>query len=165
MLPEIGASELLVIAVVALIVVGPKDLPMLLRRLGQWMGKLRGMAAEFRASFDEMARQSELDELRQQVEALRKGQIEEIAALRADEAEVAQVFDEIGQGLHEPVRYDAPAVHDAAAEPSLPPADAMPADPAPVAPKPARPRAPRKPKAEATVSPAKPRSKRTGTVT
>jgi len=165
MLPEIGASELLVIAIVALIVVGPKDLPMLLRRLGQWMGKLRGMAAEFRASFDEMARQSELDELRQQVEALRKGQIEEIAALRADEAEVAHVFDEIGQGLHEAPRYDAPAAPDAAAEPSLPPADAMPAEPAPAAPKPAKPRAPRKPKATVGGSPAKPRSKRTGTVT
>jgi len=48
MLPDIGATELLVIAVVALIVVGPKDLPMLLRRLGQFMAKLRGMAAEGR---------------------------------------------------------------------------------------------------------------------
>src|SRR3954462_3379275 len=74
MLPDIGASELLVIAVVALIVVGPKDLPMLLRKLGPFMAKLRGMASEFRASFDEMARQSELDDLRKEVEAMRRGQ-------------------------------------------------------------------------------------------
>jgi sec-independent protein translocase protein TatB len=74
MLREIGATELLVIAAVALIVVGPKDLPLLLRKLGQWMAKARGMANEFRASFDEMARQSELDELRREVQALRTGQ-------------------------------------------------------------------------------------------
>ncbi|MFN9928632.1 MAG: Sec-independent protein translocase protein TatB, partial [Phenylobacterium sp.] len=79
MLPEIGMSELVVIAIVALIVVGPKDLPVLLRRFGQFMAKLRGMAAEFRASFDEMARQSELDELRKEVEAMRRGQFADIA--------------------------------------------------------------------------------------
>jgi sec-independent protein translocase protein TatB len=73
MLPEIGASELLVIAIVALIVVGPKDLPVMLRKFGQFMAKLRGMASEFRASFDEMARQTELDDLRKEVEAMRRG--------------------------------------------------------------------------------------------
>jgi sec-independent protein translocase protein TatB len=171
MLPEIGASELLVIAIVALIVVGPKDLPVLLRRLGQFMAKLRGMAAEFRASFDEMARQSELDELRQQVDALRKGQLEEIAALRADEAQVAEVFDEIGQGLHQSARYDAPISPEAVEPPSLPAGDEMAAaEPAPPPkPKATRTRAKAKPKAEPTVSPAKapakPRAKRTGTVT
>ena len=79
MLLEVGALEYLIIAAVALIVVGPKDLPMLLRRLGQFVAKLRGMASEFRASFDEMARQSELDDLRKEVEAMRKGQYEDIA--------------------------------------------------------------------------------------
>lgn len=73
MLPEIGATELIVIAAVALIVVGPKDLPVLMRKVGRFMARMRGMAAEFRSSFDEMARQSELDELRQEVEALRSG--------------------------------------------------------------------------------------------
>src|SRR4051812_25196655 len=74
MLPDIGGTELLVIAAVALIVVGPKDLPVLLRKLGQFVGKMRGMANEFRASFDELARQSELDELRKEVEAMRMAQ-------------------------------------------------------------------------------------------
>ena len=73
MLPEIGATELIVIAAVALIVVGPKDLPLLMRKVGRFMARMRGMAAEFRSSFDEMARQSELDELRREVEALRGG--------------------------------------------------------------------------------------------
>lgn len=100
MLPEIGATELLVIAVVALIVVGPKDLPLMLRKLGQFMAKLRGMAAEFRASFDEMARQSELDELRKEVEAMRRGQVSDFAAQDASNAQVQQVFDEIGDSLN-----------------------------------------------------------------
>src|SRR3954467_12471435 len=72
MLPDIGGTELLVIAAVALIVVGPKDLPVRRRKLGKFIGRMRGMANEFRASFDEMARQSELDELRKEVEAMRK---------------------------------------------------------------------------------------------
>ena len=47
---------------------------MLMRKVGQFVAKARGMANEFRASFDEMARQSELDDLRKEVEALRTGQ-------------------------------------------------------------------------------------------
>ncbi|MDI7774310.1 Sec-independent protein translocase protein TatB [Asticcacaulis sp. EMRT-3] len=71
MVPGIGGGELVVIAVVALIVVGPKDLPKLLRQLGRFVGKMRRMADEFRTSFEDMARQSELDELRKEVDALR----------------------------------------------------------------------------------------------
>lgn len=96
MFPEGRAVEFLVAAVVALIVVGPKDLPILLRKFGQFMAKVRSMAAEFRASFDEMARQSELDELRKEVEAMRKGQLADIAT---HAPEVNQAFDEISQGL------------------------------------------------------------------
>ena len=72
--PGIGGFELVVIALVALLVVGPRDLPVLLRKVGRAMAKARAMANEFRASFDEMARQSELDDLRKEVEALRRGQ-------------------------------------------------------------------------------------------
>jgi sec-independent protein translocase protein TatB len=71
---EQGAFEMLLIGAIALIVVGPKDLPILMRKVGQFTAKMRGMAAEFRSSFDEMARQSELDELRKEVEAMRNGQ-------------------------------------------------------------------------------------------
>ncbi len=71
MFPENRLLEILIIGAVALIVVGPKDLPILMRRVGQWIGRMRQMAAEFRASFDELARQSELDELRKEVEAMR----------------------------------------------------------------------------------------------
>jgi sec-independent protein translocase protein TatB len=71
MLPDLSPAHILIVVIVALVVVGPKDLPMLLRKIGQFMGKMRGMANEFRASFDEMARQSELDDLRKEVEAMR----------------------------------------------------------------------------------------------
>jgi sec-independent protein translocase protein TatB len=64
-------SHILILLVVALVVVGPKDLPRLMRTAGQWTGRARAMANEFRKSFDEMARQSELDELRKEIEALR----------------------------------------------------------------------------------------------
>lgn len=69
---DLSWSHILIFLVVALVVVGPKDMPRLLRIAGQWVGKARGMANEFRKSFDEMARQSELDELRQEIENLRR---------------------------------------------------------------------------------------------
>ena len=96
--PGIGGGEYLVIAIVALRVVGPERLPLLLRKLGKMVAKARGMANEFRSSFDEMARQSELDELRKEVEALRTGQ--GMHALGAD-AETA--FREIRDDLNKPV--------------------------------------------------------------
>jgi len=71
MLLENRFLEILMIGAAALIIIGPKDLPMVMRRVGRFVGKMRGMAAEFRASFDELARQSELEELRKEVEALR----------------------------------------------------------------------------------------------
>ena len=52
--------------------VGPKDLPRLMHMAGKWAGKARAMANEFRKSFDEMARQTELDELRKEIEELKK---------------------------------------------------------------------------------------------
>lgn len=95
--PGIGGLEYLVIAAVALIVVGPERLPGMLRALGKMVAKARGMANEFRASFDEMARQSELDELRKEVEALRTGQ--GVVALGAD-ADAA--FKDIKSDLERP---------------------------------------------------------------
>lgn len=64
-------SHILILLTVALVVVGPKDLPRLMNIAGRWAGKARNMANEFKKSFDDMARQSELDELRAEVEKLR----------------------------------------------------------------------------------------------
>lgn len=65
----IDSSELLLIAIVALVVIGPKELPGLLRTWGKWMAQMRGMAAEFRGHVDEMVRQSDLDEVKKQLTA------------------------------------------------------------------------------------------------
>lgn len=65
----IDSPELLVIAVVALVVIGPKELPNMLRSWGKWMSQMRGMASEFRGHVDEMVRQSELDEVKKQLES------------------------------------------------------------------------------------------------
>ena len=97
MLPGMGGFEAVVIALLALVIVGPKDLPVLMRRLARWVNKVRGMAAEFRMSFDELARQSELDELRREVEALRRG--EPLAPVRDAIDPVAR---EINAGLSDP---------------------------------------------------------------
>jgi sec-independent protein translocase protein TatB len=60
---DIGYSELLIIAVVALIVIGPKDLPRVMRTIGHWVGRARGMARHFRSGIDTMMRESELEEM------------------------------------------------------------------------------------------------------
>src|ERR1700729_1762080 len=96
MFPEGRILDFLIVGVIALIVVGPKDLPVLMRRVGPIVARMRAMAAESRASFDEMARQSELDELRAEVEAMRKGQLDDIAT---HTPEMNQTFNEISQGL------------------------------------------------------------------
>lgn len=68
---DLSWSHILIVLVVALVVVGPKDLPRLMRMVGRWMAKARSMADQFRKSFEEMSRQSELDELRAELDALR----------------------------------------------------------------------------------------------
>jgi sec-independent protein translocase protein TatB len=67
---DITSSKLLILAVVALIVVGPKDLPILLRTVGKYLGIIRRHAAEFRGQFDEAMREAELDGLKQEFEAV-----------------------------------------------------------------------------------------------
>jgi sec-independent protein translocase protein TatB len=68
---DIGWSELLVIAVVAIVVVGPKDLPRLMRSFGHYAGKLRRAASDFQRQFEEAMRESEVDEVRKAIESVR----------------------------------------------------------------------------------------------
>jgi sec-independent protein translocase protein TatB len=65
---EIGWGKLILIGIVALLVIGPKELPAVLRTIGQWMTKLRRMAAEFQSQFQEAMREAELAELKKQVD-------------------------------------------------------------------------------------------------
>jgi len=60
---DIGWTELVVIAVVAIVVIGPKDLPRAMRAVGQWVGKVRGMARHFTLGIENMMREAELEEM------------------------------------------------------------------------------------------------------
>ena len=91
-MPGIGPVELLIIAAIALVVVGPKDLPVIMRTIGRYVGKARALAREFQESFEEIAREAELEELRTENERLRKvvtGPIGPATPPMSEEAEVA----------------------------------------------------------------------------
>jgi len=69
---DIGWSEFVVIAVVALIAIGPKELPGVLRMVGQWMGKARKMAAEFQGQFQEAMREAEMADLKKSFDEVKE---------------------------------------------------------------------------------------------
>jgi sec-independent protein translocase protein TatB len=69
---DIGWSEFLVIAIVALIAIGPKELPGVLRMVGQWMGKARRMAAEFQGQFQEAMREAEMADLKKSFDEVKE---------------------------------------------------------------------------------------------
>jgi sec-independent protein translocase protein TatB len=70
---DISWTEFLLIGVVALIVIGPKELPAVLRTLGQWTRKVRSMAAEFQGQFQEAMREAEMADLKKEVDEMRQG--------------------------------------------------------------------------------------------
>ena len=116
----VGYTELLVIAVVALIVVGPKDLPKLLRHLGQFTASVRRMAAEFQRHLDEVAREADVDKVTSEIREATKfdlgeGEIRKAAAdLRTALENTAPAADP-----HAP----APASSSASTTPEVPPAE------------------------------------------
>jgi sec-independent protein translocase protein TatB len=123
MLPDIGATELMVIALVALVFVGPKDLPLMLRKLGEFTSRMRRMAADFRTSFDDMARQSELEDLRREVEQMRAKATEAISDPIGVESSFRETMSDVDASLNaEPFDYDpgVPAIEETApvAEPA-----------------------------------------------
>jgi sec-independent protein translocase protein TatB len=69
---DIGWSEFVLIAVVALIAIGPKELPGVLRMIGQWIGKARKMAAEFQGQFQEAMREAEMADLKKSFDEVRE---------------------------------------------------------------------------------------------
>jgi sec-independent protein translocase protein TatB len=95
---DIGWSEFVVIAVVALIAIGPKELPGVLRMIGQWMGKARKMAAEFQGQFQEAMREAEMadlkksfDEVKEAASGLTSGGL--MTSLQKDVSEAMRIDD------------------------------------------------------------------------
>jgi sec-independent protein translocase protein TatB len=72
MMPGVGFEEMILLVVVAIVVIGPKDLPLMMRKFGRFTGKMRAMAFEFKQGFEELGRQAELEELRKEVADLKK---------------------------------------------------------------------------------------------
>jgi sec-independent protein translocase protein TatB len=153
-------GEFFIIGALALIVIGPKDLPIAMRKLGQFIGKLRGMAAEFRASFDELARQSELEELRKEVEALRVSRdsvVNSINPMADDHVALtfSEINDHLGQAQFSPPMSSQIAAERAAVEAASEPPEALasdaPAEPPMMKALP-KPRAPRKSRAKSAPS-------------
>jgi len=72
MLPQLGFAEIIVLALLAIIVVGPKDLPKLMRSFGSFMAKIRGLGQEFKDAFDEMGAEEEIAEMRKELQELKR---------------------------------------------------------------------------------------------
>ena len=125
LLPHIGFFEIMLIAVIALVVVGPKDLPKLMRSAGQMAAKARRMAGEFTAAFDQMARETEMEEMRQEIEALKNENVFTQTKRAVDEAvapiekELRDEANEVKDAMSKPVRdlpTEEPASEDAPAK-------------------------------------------------
>lgn len=83
---DIGAAELLVILIVAVIVIGPKDLPVAMRVAGRWIGKVRRISAQFRSGIDAMVREAELEDMEKKWKAQNEEIMRRSAALTEAEA-------------------------------------------------------------------------------
>jgi sec-independent protein translocase protein TatB len=126
---DIGWSELLVIAVVALVAIGPKELPTVLRTIGQWMAKLRRMASEFQNQFHEAMREAEMADLKKEVDNLTS--TAQSYANFDPVSEVRKEFESTQQQIENafekpPETSSPPSVSEAAAPPAEAPSSAEP---------------------------------------
>ncbi|MEQ1672739.1 MAG: Sec-independent protein translocase protein TatB [Hyphomicrobium sp.] len=125
---EISWSELLILGIVTLIFVGPKELPVFLRTLGRYAGSIKRQANEFRAQFDDAMRVAELDSMKKEMEAMQ-------ASVNAEVMSATRALDDVSKttNIAQPaVTPPAPAPAIAASAPrALEPALPMPPMPAP----------------------------------
>ena len=116
---DIGWSELVLIGVVALIAIGPKELPGVLRMVGQWMGKARKMAAEFQGQFQEAMREAEMADLKKSFDEVKEAAtgFNPLSSLQKDVSDALRV-----DALDKPAETPAAAAFEAPAISSEPPA-------------------------------------------
>lgn len=129
---DIGWPELLVVAIVLIVVVGPKDLPPMLRAFGKMTTRLRKTAGEFRSQFDEALREAELDDVRQTISDARK--LNPMNSVREALSPLRQAGNEIKSDLQnavkaEPVKGPVETTEDDASLKVAEPANTLPADP------------------------------------
>jgi sec-independent protein translocase protein TatB len=123
---DIGWSELVVIGIVALIAIGPKELPGVLRTVGTYMGKIRRMASEFQGQFQEAMREAEMADLKKQVDDMTDAATKGFT----DFDPVGDVRKEVASLTSDPLATPASTASAASASPEA----VAPATPAPVAP-------------------------------
>jgi sec-independent protein translocase protein TatB len=113
---DVAPSELLLLAIVALVVIGPKDLPKAMRFVGQWVSKARGVMGQFRAGFDTMVREAELKEMEERWAAENARIMREHPPVSAQPVSSDPDLSGIGgevDGEGEPVMTPAPVLHHA----------------------------------------------------
>jgi sec-independent protein translocase protein TatB len=130
---DIGWSEMALVLLVALIVIGPKDLPRVARTMGQWVGKGRAMAREFQRALEDMAREAELDKVKSEIEKAGRTNVGKTIEKTIDPSgELSKAFDpkadSKGAGSSKRASGDQPASADAQAA-SAPAAPAAPIKP------------------------------------
>ncbi len=120
---DLTSSKLLLLGIVALLVIGPKDFPVLLRTIGKYIGIIRGHAKDFRAQFDEAMRESELADLKKDVEKLAQ---DTQASFDTTGQTVHKTFEDAQSSINASLGSD-PMAHDANGLPISPPqpADAL----------------------------------------
>lgn len=91
---DLGWAEMAVIMLVALVVIGPKDLPKVARTIGQWTGKARALARDFQRSLDDMAREAELDEIKKSIDKVGSTSLRQIVKDAVDpDDDLERAFD------------------------------------------------------------------------
>src|SRR5437763_7629905 len=116
---DISWGKLVIIGVVALLVIGPKELPAVLRTVGQWMGKIRRMAAEFQGQFQEAMREAEMTDLKKQFD-------ETTSSLQTAASSMTSALDPTGiktdmeKLIQDPMQLDSSV---ATSTPATPPSD------------------------------------------
>src|SRR3954471_13644099 len=123
---DISWGKLVIIGVVALLVIGPKELPMVLRTVGQWMSKIRRMASEYQGQFQDAMREAEMADI--------KKQFDETTSTLQSTFDTTDIKNELEKMIQDPAATSTPPAD--AAAPSTPPSDPGALGTAPVAPTP-----------------------------
>ena len=126
---DISWSEFLLIGIVALIVIGPKELPAVMRTLGQWTRKVRSMAAEFQNQFQEAMREAEMTDLKKQVDDMARD-VTDVDPLKGVRDDIENVGSDVQRSLGSTTEQTVASV---AGEPELPLPAPVASDPAPAA--------------------------------
>lgn len=110
---DVSWQEILLIAVVAIVVIGPKDLPVAIRTVAGWVKKAREMAGEFQRGVDEMVREAELSDVRKQVEQAASGVVDDVNKMAESAVDdVKKSVDPTGElerSIQSPATFDEPA--------------------------------------------------------